>query len=240
MASQQPLGDCCEAINGFTTASWQFQNHQYFIKKMCKWLHSNLLEIAVKQSMASQQLPGDSKTSDISFGKCANGFIAASGNCLKQSMASQQLPRDSKTIDISMGKCANCFATASWRFQTMNPPTPQELERVGPQTKHRIRRLLKARACQTPDKASKPASNLSEPTCKAATRVEVSPAKPKPATSPKPKPAASIEQSRNEAIESNLQIEPSKLQRFPMRPPAGRQRAPSVAQRGETSEPASF
>ena len=172
---------------------------------MCKWLHSSLLEICVKQSMASQQLPGDSKT-----------------------------------IDISMGKCANCFATASWRFQTMNPPTPQELERVGPQTKHRIRRLLKARACQTPDKASKPASNLSEPTCKAATRVEVSPAKPKPATSPKPKPAASIEQSSNGAIESNLQIEPSKLQRFPMRPPAGRQRAPSVAQRGETSEPASF
>ena len=121
---------------------------------MCKWLHSILLEIAVKQSMASQQLPGDSKT-----------------------------------IDISIEKCANCFATASWRFQTMNPPTPQELERVGPQTKHRIRRLLRARACQTPDKASKPASNLSEPTCKAATRVEVSPAKPKPTTSPKPKPA---------------------------------------------------
>ena len=66
-----------------------------------------------------------------------------------------------------------------------------------------------ARACGTPDKASKPASNLSEPTCKAATRVEVSPAKPKPTTSPKPKPAASIERSSNRAMESNLQIKPS-------------------------------
>ena len=70
----------------------------------------------------------------------------------------------------------------------LNPPTPPELERVRPQTE-----------------ASKPASNLSEPTCKAATRVEVSPDK--PTTSPKPKPAASIEQSSNGAIESNLQIE---------------------------------
>ena len=52
-----------------------------------------------------------------------------------------------------------------------------------------------ARECQNPNKASKSASNFSEPTCKAATRVEVSLAKSKPATSPKPKPAASIEQS---------------------------------------------
>ena len=51
----------------------------------------------------------------------------------------------------------------------------------------------RARARGTPDKASKPASNLSEPTCKAATGIEVNPAKPKPTTSPKPKPAASIE-----------------------------------------------
>ena len=78
-----------------------------------------------------------------------------------------------------------------------------------------------ARACGTQDKASKPASNLSEPTCKAATRVEVSPAKLQPITSPKPKPAAGIEQSSNGAIESNFQIEPSKLQGFPMGPSAG-------------------
>ena len=78
MASQQPLGDYCEAINGFTAASWRFQNHQYLMGKVCKWLHGSLLEIAVKQSMASQQLPVDSKTIPISLGKCANGFIAAS------------------------------------------------------------------------------------------------------------------------------------------------------------------
>ena len=80
-----------------------------------------------------------------------------------------------------------------------------------------------AQARGTRDKASKPASNLSEPTCKAATRVEVSPAKPKPTTSPKLKPATSIEQSSNRAIESNLQIEP-KLQRFLMGPPDARHR----------------
>ena len=64
-----------------------------------------------------------------------------------------------------------------------------------------------ARACQTPDKASKPASNLSEPTCKAATSVEVSPAKPQPATSPKLKPAASIEQSSHPIEPSNRTLE---------------------------------
>ena len=52
-----------------------------------------------------------------------------------------------------------------------------------------------ARECQNSNKASKSASNLSEPTCKAALRVEVGLAKLKPATSPKLKPAASIEQS---------------------------------------------
>ena len=62
-----------------------------------------------------------------------------------------------------------------------------------------------------PDKASKPASNLSEPTCKAAARVEVSPAKPKPTTSPKPKPAASIEQSSNRIEPSNRTLEASKV-----------------------------
>ena len=148
--------------------------------------------------------------------------------CKSAQMASQQLSRDSKPSILDLQQPPEAS-------QTMNPPTPQELELVGPQTTHRIRQLLRARACQTPDKASKPAINLSEPTCKAATRVEVSPAKPEHTTSPKRKPAASIEQSNNGAIESNLQIEPSKLQRFPMGPPA--RRAP---QRGETSEPTSF
>ena len=32
---------------------------------------------------------------------------------------------------------ANGFTTTSSRFQTINPPTPQLLERVGPQTKRR-------------------------------------------------------------------------------------------------------
>ena len=40
-------------------------------------------------------------------------------------------------------------------------------------------------------------------------------------TSPKTKLAASIEQSSNRAIESNFQIEPSKLQNFPMGHPGG-------------------
>ena len=35
-----------ETINhGFTTTSWKFKNHQYFIEKVCKLLHSKLLEI---------------------------------------------------------------------------------------------------------------------------------------------------------------------------------------------------
>ena len=148
--------------------------------------------------MVSQQPPGESKPSI---------------------MASHQLPGDCKTIFISFETCANGFTTASYRFQIMNPQTPPELARVGTQTKIESADFSGARACETPDKASKPASNLSEPTCKAAARVEVSPAKPKQTTSPKPKPAASIEQSSNGAIESNLQIEPSKLQRFPMWPP---------------------
>ena len=133
MASRQPPGDCCEAINGFTAASCRFQNHSYFIKNICKWLHSSLLEIAVKQSMASQQLPGDSKTIDISFGKISKWLHSSLLEiAVKQSMASQQLPRDSKTINISIGKYANCFATASLRFQTMNPPTPQSSSASGP------------------------------------------------------------------------------------------------------------
>ena len=158
---------------------------------MRKWLHSSLLEIAVKQSMASQQLP-----------------------------------RDSKTIDISLGKFANCFATASWRFQTMNPPTPQELERVGHQTKHRIRRLLRARACQTPDKASKPTSNVSEPTCKAATRVEVSPARPKPTSLPPASSNRAMEPS-NRTFKSN----PRSFKGFlwgPQTPAIERQRLPQA------------
>ena len=115
----------------------------------------------------------------------------------------------------------------------------------GPQTKHEIRRLLRsssvwdarqsiesadssgARACQTPDKASKPASNLSEPTCKAATRVEVSPAKPKPATSPKPKPAVSIEQSSHRIKLSNRTLEAAKV--FQRGPKKVRHRLPEVA-----------
>ena len=85
-----------------------------------------------------------------------------------------------------------------------------------------------ARACGTPDKASKAASNLSEPTCKAANGVEVSPAKPKPTTSPKLKPAASIEQSSNRIEPSNRTLEASKVSYgAPRRPPqaaAGRRR----------------
>ena len=82
----------------------------------------------------------------------------------------------------------------------MNPPTPQELERVGPQTKHR----------------SQPATFLNQ---HAKRPPELT--KHKPATSTKLKPAASIEQSNNGAVESTLQIEASKLQRFPMGPPEG-------------------
>ena len=48
----------------------------------------------------------------------------------------------------------------------------------------------------------------------------------KPTTSPKPKPAASIEQSSNGAIESDFQIEPSKLQRFLRGPLEGCHRLP--------------
>ena len=58
------------------------------------------------------------------------------------------------------------------------------------------------------------------------TKLEQNLSKPKPATSTKTKPAASIEQSSNRAIESNLQIEPSEPQRFPMGPLYGRHRAP--------------
>ena len=61
--------------------------------------------------------------------------------------------------------------------------------------------------CQDPNKASTSASNLSEPTCKAAARVEVSLAKLKPATSPKLKPAASIEQSSHPIEPSNRTLE---------------------------------
>ena len=64
-----------------------------------------------------------------------------------------------------------------------------------------------AQECQNPNKASTSASNLSEPTCKAAARVEVSLAKPKPATSPKLKPAASIEQSSHPIEPSNRTLE---------------------------------
>ena len=123
--------------NGFTATSWRLLWRN-------KLVHSSLLQLPKPSifhwkimQMAWQQLPGESKPSI---------------------MASQQLLGDSTTIDISKETCANCFTTASWRFQTLNPPTPQELERVGPQTKHRIRRLLRARAYQTPDKALKPAS----------------------------------------------------------------------------------
>ena len=58
----------------------------------------------------------------------------------------------------------------------------------------------------------------------------MSPAKPKQTISPKPKPAASIEQSSTGAIKSNLQIEPSKLQRFPIGHPAARHRPPRGGQ----------
>ena len=84
---------------------------------MCKWLHSSLLEIAVKQSMASQQPLGNSKTINISFGKVCKWLHSSLLEiAVKQSMASQQLPGDSKTIDISFGKCANGFIAASWRL----------------------------------------------------------------------------------------------------------------------------
>ena len=65
-------------------------------------------------------------------------------------------------------------------FKNMNSQNPHELKRA----------KLQARR-------SKRASNFSQPTCKAATRVEVTPPNPKPATRSTPKPAASIEQSNN-------------------------------------------
>ena len=98
-----------------------------------------------------------------------------------------------QTINISLEKCVNGFTAISSRSQTINPPTPQGVERVGPQTKHR----------------SQPATFLNQ---HAKRPPELT--KHKPATSTKLKPAASIEQSNNRAIESNLQSEPSKLQMF--------------------------
>ena len=96
-------------------------------------------------------------------------------------------------------------AAASGGF---NPPTPPKLKRVRPQTKHR----------------SQPATFLKQ-------HVKHPPefTEHKPVTSTKTKPAASIEQSSNGAIESNLQIEPSKLQRFlrgPRSIATGRHRPP--------------
>ena len=125
--------------------------------------------------------------------------------------------------------CANCLTTTPWAFQTMSPLSPQELERVGPQSKHQIRSFIKLKRARPQTKHPNQPATFSERTRKAATRVEVSSAKPKPASSSKPKPAASTMQSSNGAIESNLQIEPSKLQKFHRGHPAGRPRAPFVA-----------
>ena len=153
--------------------------------------------------MASQQPPVESKPSI---------------------MASQQLPGDCKTIDISLEMC-------KWLHNSL-------LEN----SNHESADSSGAGARGTPDKASKLASNLSEPTCKTATGVEVSTAEPKPTTSAKPRPAASIEQSSNGAIESNVQIEPSKLPRFPMGPPYGRHKAPHMSKEifMVLAEPAGF
>ena len=82
MASQQPPVDCCEAINGFTAASWKFKTI------------NNSIET---NRMASQQRPVDCceaingftaaswklKTINISFEKNANGVAATSGRLLR-------------------------------------------------------------------------------------------------------------------------------------------------------------
>ena len=95
-----------------------------------------------------------------------------------------------------------------------------------------------ARACGTPDKASKAARNIFETTCEAANGIEGGPAKLKPATSPKLKPAASIQQSSNGAIESNLQFKGFLW--GPKTPPDARRRPPQAAAGWQNSDPASF
>ena len=124
-------------------------------------------------------------------------------------MASRQLPGDTKTMDISLEKCAHGFTAASWRIQTINHGFTTASLRfqnhwyfIATMCKwlhnsfleisyHESAASSGARACGTRDKSSKPASDISEPTCKAATGAEVSRAK------LKIKPAASIEQSSN-------------------------------------------
>ena len=109
-------------------------------KKMCKWVHSNLLENP-KQSifqhfflqMASQQPPGESKAIN-------HGFAAASWrirhhqyfNKKKLQMNSQQPPEESEAISHGFAatswriknkqyfnkKFENGFTAASWRIQS--------------------------------------------------------------------------------------------------------------------------
>ena len=95
---------------------------------------------------------------------------------------SQQLPADSKTIDISLAKRANVFTAAFRRFLNINPPIPQGVERVRPQTQHR----------------SQPATFLNQH-AKRPSKLT----KHQPATSTKLKPAASIEESNNRVIEAS-------------------------------------
>ena len=155
--------------------------------------------------MDSHQPPASSQTIKFHWKSAQMTSQQPPGESKPSIMASQQLPGDSKNCDISFEKICKWFHNSLLEISN-----------------HESADSSGARACGTPDKASNPASNLSEPTCKAATTVEVSPAKPKPTTSPKLKPAASIEQFSNGAIDANLHIEPSKLQRFDMGPPEGR------------------
>ena len=113
--------------------------------------------------MASQHLPPESKTINISCEQYVNGFTAASWRIQTINHVFTAVPGDCKTIDISIAKMCK------WLHRSL-------LEI----SNHESTDSLGARARGTPDKASKPASNLFEPTCKADTGVAVSPAKLKP------------------------------------------------------------
>ena len=63
--------------------------------------------------------------------------------------------------------------------------------------------LLRLRASQNQNIAWKPATSVFDPTCEAATRVDVNQAKLNSDTNAKGNTAAGIEQSSNEAIEAN-------------------------------------
>ena len=100
----------------------EIPNHQYFIGRVRNW-HRNS-----RSTMASQQLPGDSKTINICYWKISipipllyhlNNIKITIFHCKTAQMLSQQRPGNSKTINIPLEKCANRFTAISWRFQTI-------------------------------------------------------------------------------------------------------------------------